>query len=193
MALSQLTPFTTWLAATPMSTAIGAAPWVTPWSTTWSPADLTVPWSEAQFDGDLFARVAPLVQERIAAFGEIPSMIAFFFLDEVPFDEAAFAKERTGIDLWRKNIRPTLVDYRGSALVLSNTNGISEENLLWALCNIPEYGFVEYHAPSHANPYLPRDELALIEKNTHPLVYAQEYLAEFVDFSAGEGFEDVLD
>ena len=30
MALSQLTPFTTWLAATPMSTAIGAAPWVTP-------------------------------------------------------------------------------------------------------------------------------------------------------------------
>ena len=101
----------------------------------------------------------------------------------IVIDEAAFAKERTGIDLWRKNIRPTLVDYRGSALVLSNTNGISEENLLWALCNIPEYGFVEYHAPSHANPYLPRDELALIEKNTHPLVYAQEYLAEFVDFS----------
>ena len=30
MALSQLTPFTAWLAATPMSVAIGGAPWVTP-------------------------------------------------------------------------------------------------------------------------------------------------------------------
>ena len=68
------------------------APWVTPWSTSWRPTDRDVPWSEAQFDEELFAAVAPLVQERVATLGEVAPMVEFFFLGEPRMDEAAFAK-----------------------------------------------------------------------------------------------------
>ena len=104
----------------------------------------------------------------------------------VIIDEAAFTKSNmTGI--WEKAIRPTLLDYRGAAIVASNTNGIDEGNFFWRICNLPEYGFKEYHAPSHSNPFLPQDELERLERDNSPLVYAQEYLAEFVDWS-GEAF-----
>jgi hypothetical protein len=101
-------------------------------------------------------------------------------------DEAAFTKPNA-ISIWEKAIRPTLLDYRGAAIVASNTNGISEDNFFWRICNLPQYGFVEYHAPSHSNPFLPADELERLEQDNHPLVYAQEYMAEFVDWS-GEAF-----
>ena len=104
----------------------------------------------------------------------------------VIIDEAAFTKPNA-IGIWEKAIRPTLLDFRGAAIVASNTNGINEDNLFWRICNLPEYGFTEYHAPSHSNPFLPSDELARLERDNHPLVYAQEYLAEFVDWS-GEAF-----
>lgn len=104
----------------------------------------------------------------------------------VILDEAAFTKPNA-ISIWEKAIRPTLLDFRGAAIIASNTNGINEDNLFWRICNLPEYGFREYHAPSHSNPYLPADELERLERDNHPLVYAQEYLAEFVDWS-GEAF-----
>jgi len=67
-------------------------PWVAPWSSAWRPADRDVPWSHDQFDAALFERVAPLVQERVATLGEVPAMVAFFFLDAPTFDDAAFNK-----------------------------------------------------------------------------------------------------
>lgn len=97
-------------------------------------------------------------------------------------DEAAFTDDDM-MDIWTKAIKPTLLDYRGSALVLSNTNGIDPENFFWRICNQPEHGFRVFHAPTHNNPYLPADELAALQANNHPLVYQQEYLAEFVDWS----------
>jgi glutamyl-tRNA synthetase len=69
-----------------------SAPWVRPWSAEWRPTDREPRWSESQFDEGLFARVAPLVQERITTFGEIAPMVEFFFLEEVSFDDAAFDK-----------------------------------------------------------------------------------------------------
>ena len=68
------------------------APWVRPWSTQWQPTDRTVPWTEEQFDPVLFARVAPLVQERVALLGEVPSMVDFFFLPMPNFNDAEFDK-----------------------------------------------------------------------------------------------------
>ena len=69
-----------------------SAPWVRPWSCEWRPTDRSPLWSEAEFDEGTFALVAPLVQERVATLGEVAPMIAFFFREEVDFDEAAFKK-----------------------------------------------------------------------------------------------------
>jgi len=68
------------------------APWVKPWTTEWQPTDREALWTKEMFDEELYARVAPLVQERIITLGEIPKMIDFFFLPEVPYDDAAFTK-----------------------------------------------------------------------------------------------------
>lgn len=97
-------------------------------------------------------------------------------------DEAAFTK-RNMIAIWEQSIRPTLVDYRGKALVMSNTNGVNPDNFFWLICNEPKYMFKDFHAPSENNPYLPRDEVEKFKTENDPLVYQQEYLAEFVDWS----------
>ena len=51
-----------------------------------------VPWPEPGFDPDVFRKVAPLIQTRIGALGEIPAMVDFFFLDEPVIDEDAWNK-----------------------------------------------------------------------------------------------------
>lgn len=128
----------------------------------------------------------------------------------VVIDEGAFTRPNM-IDIWEKSIKPTLLDLNGEALVASNTNGIATDNFLHAICTDPKHGFIEYHAPSWANPTIPRrlrnevtgewaetlEEQAERRKaiyddlraRTHPLVFAQEYAAEFVDWS-GVAFFD---
>jgi glutamyl-tRNA synthetase len=76
----------------PEEFVLACLPWVSPWLTDWRPSDREVPWSKEQFDGALFALVAPLIQERVATLGEVPSMIDFFFLDAPRMDVAAFDK-----------------------------------------------------------------------------------------------------
>ena len=90
-----------------------ATPWVAPWSSDWVPSDREVPWTRDQFDSALFGRVAHLVQERVATLGEIPAMVSFFFLDDVPFDEAAFEKT-IGNDDVGKAVLSLAIDAYGS-------------------------------------------------------------------------------
>jgi hypothetical protein len=125
-------------------------------------------------------------------------------------DEAAFTKSNM-LDVWERSIKPTLLDMQGSALVISNTNGVDPENFFWQICNEPKHGFTTFHAPSWANPTIPsrlrdpltgvlesqeswearRDEIfADLRRREHPLVFAQEYAAEFVDWS-GVAFFDL--
>ncbi len=86
-----------------------SAPWVRPWSSDWRPSDREPAWKENQFNAALYAKVAPLVHERVATFGEIPAMVEFFFLDEPRVDEAAFAKvvadDPTGQAVLKESVR----------------------------------------------------------------------------------------
>jgi hypothetical protein len=117
--------------------------------------------------------------------------------DLVIIDEGAFTKDNM-MDIWQQSILPTLLDTQGKAIVLSNTNGNDPANFFWRVCNQPEHNFVSYHAPSHSNPLIPfrlkgeaEADYALrraavfdkLKADNHPLVYQQEYLAEFVDWS----------
>ena len=122
----------------------------------------------------------------------------------VVIDEAAFTKDGDNrsddsmMALWEKGIKPTLFDYGGEALVCSNSAGRNPDNFFYNICTDPQYGFHEFHATTLDNPLLPKragnesveDWRARrarfhedLRKDNDPLVYAQEYLAEFVDWS----------
>jgi len=103
--------------------------------------------------------------------------------DLVLIDEAAFTKNGQMLNIWQKSIKPTLLTTRGSVWVYSTPNGDDPENFFWALCNDPKLGFKEFYAPTSNNPYVPADELEKERLNNHPLVFKQEFLAEFVDWS----------
>ena len=100
----------------------------------------------------------------------------------VILEESAFSKSNMKA-VWEQSIKPTLLDYGGRALVLSNTNGASDENFLYQLHTDPKLGFADFHAPTRNNPYLPAGDVAKLREDNHPLVYLQEYEAEFVDWS----------
>lgn len=107
----------------------------------------------------------------------------------VVVDEAAFAK-LIMLDQWDQAIEPTLLDYSelpygGRCLVISNANGVDPDNFFYRICEThkEKYGFAEFYAPTHNNPYMPSARLKELEATKHPLVWQQEYLAQFVDFS----------
>jgi hypothetical protein len=124
-------------------------------------------------------------------------------------DEAAFTKdgdnrsEDSMMAQWEKGIKPTLFDYGGEALICSNSAGRNQDNFFYNICTDPQYGFHEFHATTLDNPLLPkrlRNESLEdwnarrarfhedLRKDNDPLVYAQEYLAEFVDWSGAAFF-----
>ena len=124
-------------------------------------------------------------------------------------DEAAFTKDGDNHDddsmmaLWEKGIKPTLYDDGGHALVCSNSAGKNPDNFFYNICNDPSYGFQEYHATTMENPLLPKRAAkesveawlerqaqfrADLVKDNDPLVYSQEYMAEFVDWSGAAFF-----
>ena len=102
------------------------------------------------------------------------------------------------VEIWERSIRPTLYDYGGEALVCSNSAGKNPDNFFYRICTDPQFGFREYHATTMENPLLPKrlngeSEQAWSERRVQyqlelkrdndPLVHAQEYLADFVDWS----------
>ena len=122
----------------------------------------------------------------------------------IVIDEAAFTKDGDNrsddsmMALWEKGIKPTLFDYGGEALVCSNSAGRNPDNFFYNICTDPQYGFHEFHATTMDNPLLPKragnesvDDWRArrarfhedLRKDNDPLVYAQEYTAEFVDWS----------
>ncbi|MBS0222556.1 MAG: hypothetical protein JSR91_17640 [Proteobacteria bacterium] len=122
----------------------------------------------------------------------------------VVIDEAAFAKngdtatDGSMMELWETSIKPTLYDFMGEVLVCSNSAGKNPDNFFYNICTDPQYGFHEFHATTMDNPLLPkrrgneseqewlqrREQFqAELKTGNAPLVYAQEYQAEFVDWS----------
>jgi hypothetical protein len=122
----------------------------------------------------------------------------------IVIDEAAFAKDGDNkldgsmMATWEKAIKPTLYDYGGEVLVCSNSAGKNPDNFFYNICTDPRYGFREYHATTLDNPLLPKrmqnesieawqtrraQFQADLKNDNDPLVYAQEYRAEFVDWS----------
>jgi glutamyl-tRNA synthetase len=93
-----------YIRALPLDEFIAAArPWVDPQPGEWAPGEWRdpdtgelifagVPWPAERFDAQAFARLAPAIQERVAALGEVPALVDFLFLEDAPFDEASWEK-----------------------------------------------------------------------------------------------------
>jgi hypothetical protein len=108
----------------------------------------------------------------------------------VVLDEAAFGDEHLAT-AWGASIRPTLADTRGAAIVASTPCGVSEDNFFWRICNEKEmYGFAEFVAATTKNPFIPVEEIEELRSQHNPLVFAQEFEAQFVNL-AGVGLFDV--
>lgn len=98
-------------------------------------------------------------------------------------DEAAMARNLQ--EAWEQSIRATLTDLQGAAWFFSTPKG---RNYFWqihqlGLENPPEWQ--SHHAPSSTNPHLAPAEIEAARRSLPERVFAQEYLAEFIEDGAG--------
>jgi hypothetical protein len=104
-------------------------------------------------------------------------------------DEAAFGAPELS-STWSAAIRPTLADTRGAAVIASTPSGVAEDNFFWRVVHEQSYGFTTFTAPTLRNPFIPREEIEELRKQHNPLVFSQEFEAQFVNLS-GLGLFDV--
>lgn len=100
-------------------------------------------------------------------------------IEHVTIDEAAFCDLE---NLWEYQLRPMLLESKGSATFLSSTNG---RNFFWKLfqrgLDPDEPEWQSWHFTSYDNPLLDPSELEDIKRHTPERVFNQEYMAEFLD------------
>lgn len=102
--------------------------------------------------------------------------------DIVCINEGAFTKSpQMQKEIWEKSIRPTLLTRKGRVWVFSTPSGTDPDNFFHRVCH--DKTFMQHHAPTSGNPLIGPEELELERQQQHPLVFRQEYEAEFVDWS----------
>ena len=90
-------------------------------------------------------------------------------------DEAGLVPDLLAI--WQESIRPTLVDYRGDALVLGTPKGRRHGfvQLFNRGLNPEEVDFASFRARTLDNPYIPPEEIEQARRELPPEVFAQEF------------------
>jgi hypothetical protein len=119
------------------------------------------------------------------------------FYDLVILDEASLVPKGLK-DIWEQAIAPTLLDRDGDVIIAGTPKGIDPDNFFHELyadaLNNPKrteksrFGFTEFHRPTWTNPTLNAEAVARLQADNAPLVYQQEFCAEFVDWSGAAFF-----
>lgn len=110
--------------------------------------------------------------------------------DVALIDEASFTKFPQMMDIWEKSIEPTLLIPKGAAWVFGTPIGDSPDNFLWQLCNNKKLGFKEFYGTSKDNPLVDPNWLEMKRETTRPDVFAQEYLAQFINWTGSALFPE---
>lgn len=110
------------------------------------------------------------------------------YYDLAILDEASLADGLR--ETWEQAISPTLLDKQGSAIMAGTPKGIDDENYFYLACSDKSLGWLERHAPTAANPMLAPEAVAKLQDEYPPLVYQQEFLAEFVDWRGSAFFSE---
>ena len=102
-------------------------------------------------------------------------------LDFIVIDEAAFVKP----EVWSEVLRPTLTERKGSALFISTPMGMN--NWFFNLWETAETApnWERFRFSTYDNPRIDPDEVDQAKTEVGSIVFAQEYMAEFVE--AGQG------
>lgn len=85
------------------------------------------PWPKGAFDPAAFARVAPLVQERVSTLGEVPAMVDFLFLEDPAIDDGSWAKAVTGDPAAPAVLDAAIEAYEGSGWTAAELRLATEE------------------------------------------------------------------
>ena len=103
-------------------------------------------------------------------------------LDRLVMDEAAFMRE----EAWTEALRPTLSDRRGGAVFISTPKG---RNWFWRIWQLGQDGAdSDWHSwqfPTVSNPHIDPREVEAARRNLPERIFAQEYLAEFIEDGGG--------
>lgn len=149
---------------------------------------------------ELITRTDPLIAYKNRQAGRIKfitgSSIDFWAMGEnkevargrryarVIIDEAAHIRYLR--EAWERSVRPTLTDFQGEAWFISTPAGLGYFAELDARgYSESEPDWMAMQMPSSSNPHLSPDELEIARRELPELVFAQEYLADFVTFGAG--------
>jgi hypothetical protein len=102
----------------------------------------------------------------------------------VVVDEAAMVRDLQ--DAWQAVIRPTLTDYEGDGWFPSTPKGMGFYKQLFDLGQDPsELEWASWQIPTSENPYMPAAEIESARNELPERIFAQEYLAQFLDDSGG--------
>jgi len=103
-------------------------------------------------------------------------------IDMLVIDEAALINR----EAWEAALRPTLSDTKGKAIFISTPKGRNFFFELFARGLDPAYPEWEsFTFPTEANPYIDKAEIEEARRTLPDTVFRQEYLAEFLEDSAG--------
>src|SRR5262252_5589284 len=105
-------------------------------------------------------------------------------------DEAAMVRDLERV--WQASLRPTLSVLRGDAWFLSTPKGLNYFHQLYQLGQDPlESEWKSWQMPSSASPYIHPEEIAAARAELPERVFAQEFLAEFVEMEGAGVFRGV--
>lgn len=113
--------------------------------------------------------------------GGNPDALAGEGVDFVVIDEAALIPEH----VWTQLIRPTLMDSKGKALIISTPRGHNWFWQLWQRGQDPMYkNYASWHFTSYDNPYIDNEEVEEAKASSPHIIFQQEFLAEFISHAA---------
>jgi len=108
----------------------------------------------------------------------------------VVVDEAALVRDLETV--WQASLRPTLSVLGGDAWFLSTPKGLDSFHHLYQLGQDPlQTDWQSWQMPSSASPYITADEIAAAKRELPERIFAQEYLAQFVQLEGDGVFRGV--
>lgn len=103
-------------------------------------------------------------------------------------DEASITSSERLKTAWEQIIRPLLSDMKGDAYFLSTPKG--KKHYFYTLSNNHKISdkWAEFQMPTSMNPEIDPEEIEEARSMLPPVVFAQEYLAEFTDMASDKLF-----